>query len=226
MRIALVILVLLVFAGCARSDVQQLAASLNASQLHVAELDGQVLSLRANLSDSQAKLNETTQDIRKYDELYAQKVAELADVQRQLAFEQLQSEKFQEFYETCDAQLAQYRPKPLLSTTYLTPSYDDLQRNSERYVGSNVKVEGEVLQVTQRDDGTFVLRVAIMDKGYYWTDAVWVEYTGQRVLENDLVTVAGRFEGLTTYQAVLGNAITLPKITADSVSVTVKATDR
>jgi hypothetical protein len=82
------------------------------------------------------------------------------------------------------------------------------------------------VQVSQRDDGTFVLRVDVTNKGSYWADTVWVEYVGQRVLENDLVTLTGTFEGLTTYQAVLGNDITLPKITADAVAVSVKAADR
>jgi hypothetical protein len=219
MRIALFSTLLLLLLACTTQHEQELEVNLTNATTQIAALNVQ--------------LNETLQDVRKYDQLYEQKIGELkdtqtqlSDIQRQLAFEKLQKEKFQQFYETCDAQLAKYLPKPLLSTTYLTPSYDDLLRNSEQYVGSNVRIEGEVLQVTQRDDGTFVLRVAITDKGYYWTDAVWVEYTGKRVLENDLVTVAGRFEGLTTYQAVLGNAITIPKITADSVSVTVKAADR
>jgi chromosome segregation ATPase len=57
-------------------------------------------------AESLAKVNETTQDIRKYDQLYEQKVGELKDTQtqlsdtaKQLAFEKLQKEKFQQFYE-------------------------------------------------------------------------------------------------------------------------------
>jgi hypothetical protein len=106
-----------------------------------------------------------------------------------------------------------------------TISYDDLMRNSDSYAGARVKYTGEVVQVTQRDDGTFVLRVDVTNK-VYWTDTIWVEYSGPRVLENDLVTLTGTFEGLTTYQAVLGNDITIPKITADAIVVTVKAADR
>lgn len=55
---------------------------------------------------AQAKVNETSQDIRKYDQLYEQKVGELKDSQTQLLdtqkkldFERLQKEKFQDFYE-------------------------------------------------------------------------------------------------------------------------------
>jgi chromosome segregation ATPase len=57
-------------------------------------------------AESLAKVNETTQDIRKYDQLYESKVGELKDTQtqltttaNQLAFEKLQKEKFQQFYE-------------------------------------------------------------------------------------------------------------------------------
>ena len=52
------------------------------------------------------KANETSQDIRKYDVIYEQKVGELQDaeteissLQQQLAFEALQKEKFQDLYE-------------------------------------------------------------------------------------------------------------------------------
>lgn len=55
---------------------------------------------------AQERVNQTTQDIRKYDTLYEQKVAELRETQdtlsktqQQLQFEKLQKEKFQAFYE-------------------------------------------------------------------------------------------------------------------------------
>ncbi|MBR9700665.1 hypothetical protein GOV11_02265 [Candidatus Woesearchaeota archaeon] len=58
-------------------------------------------------SESQERVSETAEDIRKYDELYEQKVGELGDTQQQLLqaktqqeFERLQKQKFQERYET------------------------------------------------------------------------------------------------------------------------------
>jgi len=68
---------------------------------------------RETASEAQRQANQSAQDIRKYDELYEQKVGELqdsqvqlADTNRQLAFEKLQKEHFQASYE---AELVQSR---------------------------------------------------------------------------------------------------------------------
>ncbi len=57
-------------------------------------------------SEFQQQANQSAQDVRRYDDLYAQKVAELndaqvqlADTDRQRAFEKLQKERFQQSYE-------------------------------------------------------------------------------------------------------------------------------
>lgn len=57
-------------------------------------------------SKAQAKVNQTSQDIKRYDQLYEQKSGELKDTQsnlsattKQMLFERLQKEKFKEFYE-------------------------------------------------------------------------------------------------------------------------------
>ena len=63
-------------------------------------------------TEAQQKVNQTSQDIRKYDQLYEQKVAELKETQatltvteKQLQFEKLQKEKFQQFYEDAARQV-------------------------------------------------------------------------------------------------------------------------
>ena len=65
-------------------------------------------------SDAQEQVNQTSQDIRKYDQLYEQKVVELKETQdnlstttKQMLFEKLQKEKFQSFYETERSRAAQ-----------------------------------------------------------------------------------------------------------------------
>lgn len=81
---------------------------------------------------AQAKVNETSQDIRKYDQLYEQKVGELQDTQgqlastqRQLEFQELQSEKFQQLYE---AQLQVARQQNI-TISNLRDEIDDLERD-------------------------------------------------------------------------------------------------
>lgn len=57
-------------------------------------------------SEAEQRVNETAQDIRRYDQLYEQKVSELEDSQdellktkKQLEFQELQAEKFKTSYE-------------------------------------------------------------------------------------------------------------------------------
>jgi chromosome segregation ATPase len=64
-------------------------------------------------AQAQEKVNQTSQDIRKYDQLYEQKTVELKETQatlatteKQLQFEKLQKEKFQQFYEDAARQAA------------------------------------------------------------------------------------------------------------------------
>lgn len=228
MRLRLLLLVLLLSA-CAQPN-QQLEANLTAAQMRSAALDAQVAALQANLTDVQQQLGACT--------LGRDRALEnLTDAQRRLAFEILQRSQFEHFYEqgieentmmnqSLQSCLRKLAPTSVSTGGYRTIPYDDLMRNADLYVGSKVTYTGEVVQVSQGDDGTFVLRVDITDKKYYWTDTVWVEYVGQRVLEKDLIRFSGTFNGLTTYRAVLGQDVTLPKIAADSVAVSVKAADR
>jgi chromosome segregation ATPase len=66
----------------------------------------QLANYQETASEFQQQANQSAQDVRRYDDLYAQKVAELADAQvqladtdRQRAFEKLQKERFQISYE-------------------------------------------------------------------------------------------------------------------------------
>lgn len=66
----------------------------------------ELANYREVASEAQEQANQSAQDVRKYDEIYEQKVGELADTQsqladttRQLAFEKLQKERFQASYE-------------------------------------------------------------------------------------------------------------------------------
>ena len=99
-------------------------------------------------------------------------------------------------------------------------------RYSDEHVGEKVRYRGEVLQVSEHDDGSFTLRIAVTEEEYFFTDPVWVEYDGPRVLEDDLVLLYGTFDGLQTYTAVLGNEVTIPAIEADTITVLTKAGDR
>lgn len=103
----------------------------------------------------------------------------------------------------------------------ITIPYDDLFRNNEEHIGKTVRYVGEVLQVQENsclfcENPGYTLRVAVTRGSYgTWDDPIWVDYDGrERFLEDDIVTVWGVVEGLRKYTAVLGNQVTIPRITA------------
>lgn len=101
----------------------------------------QLENFKGKYSQAQQEVSETTQDIRKYDQLYEQKVGELKDsqsqlsqTQQQLAFEKLQKEKFQDLYEeksreatSLEAQIAQKNER----ISALLNEIDDLEEELE-----------------------------------------------------------------------------------------------
>ncbi len=92
-------------------------------------------------------------------------------------------------------------------------SYDDLFRNNERHVGKAVWFEAEVVQIEDARQGKFVLRANVTQGEYFWDDAVYLHYSGPRLLEDDIIEFVRRVEGLKTFRAILGNNVTIPEIT-------------
>jgi len=113
------------------------------------------------------------------------------------------------------------------STALEEVTYDALMRNIENYVGNIVYYQGEVIQVSQGFGDNYVLRVGVTPKGFgIYTDVIWVNYKGTRVLENDLVDMWGKVKGLKTYTAILGNEVTIPEVDALVLEVVAKAGER
>jgi len=108
-----------------------------------------------------------------------------------------------------------------LKASAVSVPYDDLFRYNEQHVGKFVRFVGKVMQAQKNicllcDNPGYILRVAVT-KGSYdlWDDPIWVDYPGtSRFLEDDIVTLWGTVTGLKTYEAVLGNSITIPLIEA------------
>ncbi|MFP6570887.1 MAG: hypothetical protein VB815_10345, partial [Dehalococcoidia bacterium] len=91
---------------------------------------------------------------------------------------------------------------------------DDLFRNNEVHVGKIVYYRGEVVQVMDAGDDQFQLRVNLTEDSFFWTDPVFVQYSGPRVLDDDIVEFVAEVVGLITYKATLGNEITIPHLEA------------
>ena len=95
-------------------------------------------------------------------------------------------------------------------------SYDDLARNPNRYEGNNYVFTGEIAQVEEDTDQTIYL-INVTEGEYIWEDLVMCIYTASNVnssrfLKDDIVRFYGTFEGLYTYETVLGSKNTVPYI--------------
>lgn len=101
-----------------------------------------------------------------------------------------------------------------IKNSSLSLPYDDLFRYNENYIGVIVYYRGEVLQVSEVRGDHYKLRVATGESDWlgYIDDVIFVDYSGTRLLEGDIIDVWGTVEGLYTYEAILGNSITIPSI--------------
>lgn len=97
-----------------------------------------------------------------------------------------------------------------------TIPYDDLFRNNENYVGKTVYYRGKIIQIMPVFGDNYIIRVATKKSQYlgYIEDILYVDYKGTRYLEGDTIDLWAKVDGLETYSAVLGNPVTIPKVTA------------
>lgn len=99
---------------------------------------------------------------------------------------------------------------------YIT-DYESVVRDPNGKAGENINIYGTVVQVME-DSGITALRVATTG-GYDDIYLVYMSTPDVRIIEDDVVDVYGLSMGLETYQAVLGNSITVPSILAVEVWV-------
>ncbi len=107
---------------------------------------------------------------------------------------------------------------------YLDLDFKAISREPDLYKGKLYKFSGKVLQVLEGSSwgGKITVNLRVATKGSY-DNVVYVVYergtNESRILEDDRVTIYGECEGLYSYTAVLGNTITLPEFTAESITV-------
>ena len=112
-------------------------------------------------------------------------------------------------------------PTPTFEELWLEAAeieYEDLFRNNEMHVGKQIRFVTEIIQVLESADGDnqFILRGNVTRGKYSWNDAVLLDYAGARLLEDDIVEIVGIVLGLYTYEAVLGNEVTVPHIRVEA----------
>lgn len=92
-------------------------------------------------------------------------------------------------------------------------TYNQLARTPDNYKGQKCKFRGKVIQV-QESDNIVVMRLAV--NGSY-DNVLYVVTTnkalnGERILEDDYITVYGTSTGIYTYTSVLGASISIPSM--------------
>ena len=106
--------------------------------------------------------------------------------------------------------------------------WENIFRYNEEHVGKSVAFKGKVLQVIQVEEtcfwgsgitdfgakeGDVALRVGVTRSSYgSWDDAVMLFYgpPPTRILDDDIIEFVAEVKVLYTYEALFGNAITVP----------------
>lgn len=97
-------------------------------------------------------------------------------------------------------------------------SYSEIARDSNGLAGQYFTFTGKIIQVM---DGTYRMNVTVDEWGIYNDTILFIYDTddGDRILEDDIVTIWGQSLGLYTYTSVLGSEITVPAIDAKYISI-------
>jgi hypothetical protein len=93
--------------------------------------------------------------------------------------------------------------------------YRELARNTEDYVDQALYYEGEVIQVIEQQ-GIYVLMVSVTDD---LDNVLLVCNCPLRPLEDDQIAFVGTVDGRQSYKSLLGETITLPRLTATAIEI-------
>lgn len=103
-----------------------------------------------------------------------------------------------------------------------TIDFKTLSRNPDKYKGKDYKFEGQIIQVQESWGNKVDLRINITKEENefldepLWTDTIYatveIPDSADKLLEDDVITFWGTCDGDYTYETVMGNSISLPKI--------------
>ncbi|MEI6580229.1 MAG: zinc ribbon domain-containing protein [Eubacteriales bacterium] len=104
----------------------------------------------------------------------------------------------------------------------ISVTYDQLARYPDLYKNTNVKIKGQVIQVITGGDTTGY-RVNVTDEGYgLWDDTILMSFNlsedSPQILEEDIITIYGVYQGTTTYTTIFGAKETVPSMLAEYIS--------
>ena len=93
-------------------------------------------------------------------------------------------------------------------------NYEELFRNNSQYVGKIVHYVGKIIQAQENSNNSYTLRVNVTEKEHgLWEDDLFLNYEGERLLENEIVEFWGEVKGVKKYTTVLRTSRSIPEIT-------------
>ena len=104
-------------------------------------------------------------------------------------------------------------------------TYEELSRKPDKYKGTLVCFKGRVVQVLD-SSSTVTIRLATKEEQYfgYYDDVVYCTISksflnDERLLEDDIITIYGKADGIKEYTAILGNKIQIPSVVVRIVDI-------
>ena len=92
-------------------------------------------------------------------------------------------------------------------------SYEELFKNNSQYIGKIVHYVGKIVQAQEDSANSYTIRANVTEKEYgLWEDDVFLNYQGNRVLEDEIVEFWGEVKGVRKYTTVLGASRSVPEI--------------
>lgn len=99
------------------------------------------------------------------------------------------------------------------------PTYENLMRTPETYDNHSISMTGKVMQV---QDDVFLVQVS-QDEYGLWDDIVMVDDlrndSSVHILEDDIITFYGSYQGTTKYETVMGDSKTVPLVYAGYIDL-------
>lgn len=117
--------------------------------------------------------------------------------------------------------LSEEELKELYKSNCRSIDYDDLARTPGDYEGEYVKFRGKVVQVCyEAESALYYSSYRVATSGSY-DDVIYIKVdnygSGTRILEDDWITIYGEYDGLYTYETVMGASRTIPCIVVEYV---------
>lgn len=163
------------------------------------------------ISDEYKQIKSEYDQLKKEAEPYLQ----LSEAERAAEMERLQKEE-----EERKAQEEAARREEEAKGYETGITYEDISRSPDKYKGEKVKFTGRVLQLVA--EGTYSNEIRMSTDGNY-DDVIFISYDpgklDVRVLEDDNITVCGKFSKMYTYTTVLGSSVTVPLVYVDIITI-------